>query len=84
MTISSTRFQQNVGYYLKLAESGTVVEILKSKPTQSRYQLKVVTEKKESISRKKLEVFFKKVEANPDKFDFYGRNAVKFVREIRE
>ena len=84
MTISSTKFQQNVGYYLKLAESGTDVTIVKSKPTQSRYLLKVITEKQTSPSRKKMEVFFKEVEANSDKFDFYGRDSVKFVRKIRE
>lgn len=84
MTISSTKFQQNVGYYLKLAESGIEVTIVKSKPSKSRYQLKVVSEIQTNPTRKKLEAFFKEVEANADKYDFYGRDSVKFVRNIRE
>jgi hypothetical protein len=84
MTISSTKFQQNVGYYLKLAEKGSIVEIVKSKPTQSRYQLMIIPEKQQSNSKAKLKDFMKKVEANQHLFDFYGNDSIKYVKSVRE
>ncbi len=83
MTINSTTFQQKVGYYLKLAESGTVLTITKSKPKQSQFQLKFVEKKVLNKSREKLEKFIKKIEANGAMFDFYNNDSVKHVRDIR-
>jgi hypothetical protein len=84
MTISSTKFQQNVGYYLKIAESGTIVNIVKSKPTQSQYQLKTIPKIQQNSSRNKLKIFLKKVATKRDLFDSYGNDSVKYVRGVRE
>jgi superfamily II DNA or RNA helicase len=84
MTINSTEFQQKVGYYLRLAESGTVLTIVKSKPKHSSYQLKIIAENRKNPSKEKLEKFFKKVDSAGAKFDFYGKDSVKFVRDIRK
>jgi N6-adenosine-specific RNA methylase IME4 len=84
MTVTSTKFQQNVGYYLKLAETGTIISILKSKPKKNLFQLVVVPNKENSKDKDRLRKFFKKLEKENTKFDFYGNDSVKFVREIRE
>lgn len=39
MIIKATDFQQNVGYYLALAESGRTVTIERVKPVRSRFKL---------------------------------------------
>lgn len=41
MNITSTEFQQNVGYYLKQAEKGKTITIKKLKPKKSTYILVV-------------------------------------------
>ena len=41
MQISSTQFQQKVGYYLDLADQGETIEIVKQKPLGKVYQIKV-------------------------------------------
>lgn len=46
MTVSSTEFQQNVGYYLALAEKGEEITISKSKPKKAVFTLKKRLEKK--------------------------------------
>ena len=84
MTISSTKFQQNVGYFLKLAETGTPVTIVKSKPTRSRYQLKSIPKDHQSISKTKLKKFIEKTAKNSNLFDFYGNDSLKYVDEVRE
>ena len=40
MTITSTEFQQNVGYYLSLADKGEEIRIEKKKPLKAIYILK--------------------------------------------
>ena len=84
MTISSTQFQQNVGYYLKLAEAGTAVTIVKSKPTPSRYQLKNIPQDQQSLSKKKLKKFLEKANSHKALFKCYGNDALKYVKEVRE
>jgi hypothetical protein len=84
MTTTSTKFQQNVGYYLKLAETGTVISILKSKPKKSLFQLIVIPNGEVSRDKERLKGFFEKLEEVNPKFDFYGNDSVKFVRENRE
>ena len=51
MTISSTEFQQNVGYYLKEAQKGKVIQIRKSKPQKALFTLTI--EKNDHIDQKK-------------------------------
>ena len=84
MVINSTEFQQKVGYYLKLAEAGTVVTITKSKPSPSQYQLKFIRQETDNKSKEKLRNFFKRIEENKSKFNFYGKDSVKHTREIRK
>jgi hypothetical protein len=84
MTVTSTEFQQNIGYYLKLAEKGTVVTIVKTRPRRSQYQLKVVRPDNPAHRNSRLEKFLKKVEQQGSKFDYYGKDSVKFVRSIRK
>jgi len=82
MTINSTKFQQNVGYYLQLAEKGVTVNIYKRKPKPSQYKLQVV--KSNHVEKTtKLEKFINKINKNASKYDFYGTDSVKFVRDIR-
>lgn len=52
MTITSTEFQQNVGYYLKQAEQGKTITIEKLKPKKSSYKL--VVNKPGKKTQKKL------------------------------
>ncbi|HEX9804695.1 MAG TPA: hypothetical protein VGA67_03365 [Candidatus Dojkabacteria bacterium] len=40
MTITSTEFQQNIGYYMKLADQGETIIIRKLKPSGKTYTLK--------------------------------------------
>jgi hypothetical protein len=84
MTISSTQFQQNVGYYLKLAEAGTPITISKSKPTQSRYQLINIPLDQQSISKTKLKKFLEKTDSHKALFKCYGSDSLKYVNEVRE
>ena len=84
MLINSTEFQQNVGYYLNLAEKGAVVHITKSKPRKSEYQLKVVKATANDNNEAKLLKIFKKIERLNNDFGFYGNDAVDYVRKIRE
>jgi len=42
MNITSTEFQQNVGYYLREAEKGKIVEIKKLKPTRALFKLSLI------------------------------------------
>lgn len=83
MLISSTQFQQNVGHYLKLAEKGSAIEIIRNKPRKKKYKLIAVEDTKESNYMRNIKKFIKKVEAQGDKFNFYGLDAVNFVRSIR-
>lgn len=52
MTITSTEFQQNVGYYLKQAEQGKTITIERLKPKKSSYKL--VANKPSAKTEKKL------------------------------
>ncbi|MEI7579683.1 MAG: hypothetical protein WCJ58_06685 [bacterium] len=57
MTITSTEFQQNVGYYLKEAEKGKTIQINKQKPTKAIFDLKLASKKDTAVtspSRKEL------------------------------
>lgn len=84
MTTTSTKFQQNVGYYLKLAETGTVISILKSKPKKNLFQLILVPHKEVSKDKNRLKSFFRRLERGNARLDFYGNDSVKFVRKNRE
>jgi len=57
--------------------------IVKSKPTHSQYQLKFVAENIKKGSKVKLEKFLKKIAVNVAKFDFYNKDSVKHVRDLR-
>jgi len=46
MNITSTEFQQNVGYYLKLAEAGNSIQITKSKPKHAIFRIVSIGNKK--------------------------------------
>lgn len=55
MKITSTEFQQNVGYYLKEAERGKIINIFKLKPTKASFKLiadKNSLDNKQKSSRK--------------------------------
>lgn len=41
MEISSTEFQQNVGFYLKMADTGKTVNIKRLKPFRADYKLEL-------------------------------------------
>ena len=84
MTISSTEFQQNVGYYLKLAENNTVVTIQKSKPLKRKFTLQVVPQDQQSISKHKLKDLVEKVNGNKTLFKCYGTDSQKYVNTVRE
>lgn len=84
MNVNSTKFQQNVGYYLKLAEAGTVVNIVRSKPKYCRYELKFIEEPELSPTLIKLNKLFNKIEKMNNRFNFYGNDPVKYVRNLRK
>jgi hypothetical protein len=52
MVISSTEFQQNVGYYLKEAQRGKIVQIRKSKPGNVLFNVSVQKEDADVLVKK--------------------------------
>ena len=55
MTITSTEFQQNVGYYLNEAQKGKVLTITKSKPTKVSFKLVVQNNIEPKTQKKKFD-----------------------------
>lgn len=55
MIVSSTEFQQNVGKYLKLADSGEQIEIIKKKPANVSYKLVRERQKPTRMNKSRME-----------------------------
>ena len=64
MLVSSTQFQQNVGYYLKLVEEGEEIKVQRQKPRKHLFVIKSAEVNEESSKSSILE----KVEAAQNKF----------------
>lgn len=84
MIISATEFQQNVGHYLKLAEAGTIINVQKSKPVKAMFQIVSIPNNEISKDQERIRQFIETLEKENTPFDFYGNDAVKFVRKNRE
>lgn len=79
MKISSTEFQQNVGYYLGLAEKGEEIVIEKKRPAGIRYKIKA--EKINSKQNDKVQDLADKLEKFTAQFDV--NDSVKYQRKYR-
>ena len=51
MVISSTEFQQNVGFYLKVAQNGKPIQIRKSKPQKALFTISYQKEKSNNVAK---------------------------------
>ena len=88
MQITSTEFQQKVGYYLDLADQGENIEIVKQKPLGKVYQIvpkkqKAATVKKLAEKKSKWVKLVEKLETYNLKFDTGGLNSVQAQRKAR-
>lgn len=81
MTVSSTEFQQNVGYYLGLAEKGEEITISKSKPKKVTYTL--TFKKTDVVQDKAREEYLSNLEKYKFKSGKKGSNGLNFQREVR-
>jgi len=85
MRVTSTEFQQKVGYYLDLADQGEKIEIEKQKPEKKIYELK---SKKDSFvedapKENRWQKLINHIESEGGAdLDFKG-NSVDFVRKVR-
>ncbi len=80
MPITSTEFQQNVGYYLALAEKGEEIHINKLKPIKSTFILKKTKEKV-----KKIESNIERIIRESKKYQFHGgkETGLEIQRRVR-
>ena len=88
MKISSTEFQQHVGYYLSLVEKGVEVIIERKKPGESLFTLSITIphESKasaEKAERAKREEFLRELRSVRATFR-KGEDCVEFQRRIRQ
>jgi antitoxin (DNA-binding transcriptional repressor) of toxin-antitoxin stability system len=83
MTITSTEFQQNVGYYLKEAQAGKELLITRSKPSKAVFKL-VLQEKETEVKTKKKfsEVEFYKLMAELG-IRNHHESGLEFQRRVR-
>lgn len=83
MKISSTEFQQRVGYYLSLVEKGVEVIIERKKPGEAFFvlSLQIPVENKQDAS-KLHEDWLKKLWQIP--FDAHGEDCVDFQHRVRQ
>ena len=82
MKISSTEFQQRVGYYLSLVEKGMEVIIERGKPGKSLFMvsLRVPDSQKEDLAKRKE--FLKEFRSIPARFD--AKDCIDFQRRVRQ
>lgn len=85
MKVTSTEFQQKVGYYLGLVDEGETVEIEKQKPRKRLYEIKpkkvhIVNDKPR---KNKWEKILDEIDEMGGISADYGNDAVKFIRNVR-
>lgn len=81
MNITSTEFQQNVGYYLKQAEQGKTITIRKLKPKKSSFEL--IAKNVENVNKKnkrngEIRALIKELKINNT-----GESGLEFQRRVR-
>jgi len=81
MNISSTEFQQNVGYYLKLAEAGNSIQITKSKPKHSIFRLVFQENKKASKKKTSKQIALELLEKYA--ISRKGESGLEFQNRVR-
>lgn len=81
MTITSTEFQQNVGYYLKQAEKGKTVMIKKLKP--KKLMFKLIYENKDVPMKKNTRNEEIRALIKELKIKNTGESALDFQRRVR-
>lgn len=81
MNISSTEFQQNVGYFLGLAEKGKEINIKRSKPTEAYFILK--QKKVHLVNDKPRDEFIKDLEKYSFRSGKKGPNGLNFQKSVR-
>jgi len=81
MKISSTEFQQRVGYYLSLVEKGVEVIIERQKPGESLFVLSLKIPKESKKKTSKREQWLQKLWQIP--FDSHGEDCADFQRRVR-
>ena len=81
MIVSSTDFQQRVGYYLSIAEQGSEIYVERKKPGHTLFVLKIEPSGKPKSKRSKR---LKALEnARKLNMKFPGNDGVAFQRSIR-
>jgi uncharacterized protein YueI len=81
MIISSTEFQQNVGHYLKLAEAGSPIQITKSKPKHSVFNLVFQDNKKINKKKSSKQIAIELLEKYS--FSRKGESGLEFQKRVR-
>ncbi len=82
MTISSTQFQQKVGYYLNLADKGETIVIEKLKPAGKTFVLKKGSTKKQDSEKDRIKDLMKFIKENTVKSST-GESGLEFQRRVR-
>ncbi len=80
MTVTSTQFQQKVGYYLELAEKGEEIQIQKLKPTKHIFKLNIVKTKQPKEKNIGAEILKK---LKKYKVDSFGESGLELQRRVR-
>lgn len=84
MIISSTEFQQRVGYYLSLVERGIEVLVRRNKPGKKLFLVRLAPKPSQEEGRKmtKAERVLKKIDAMHLQFDEH--DGVAYQRRVRQ
>ncbi len=83
MEITSTEFQQNVGYYLKEAQAGKELLISRSKPSKAVFKLVLLSEAKSVKPKRKFTM--QQINAMLNKYGVsHGKESgLEFQRRVR-
>lgn len=82
MKISSTEFQQRVGYYLSLVEKGVEVVIERGKGGKSLFFVSLRLPDSQNGDFEKRKNFLKEFRSIPARFD--AQDCVDFQRRVRQ
>lgn len=80
MTITSTEFQQRVGYYLELAEKGEDVNVTRLKPTKATFKIIKQKEKPQQVLNEGERIL---KELKKFKFKSTGETGLELQRRVR-
>lgn len=89
MTITSTKFQQNVGAYFdmadKLVEKGEELIVQKKRPNGYDYKIVPVGNKnRKRITKRDTKEILKKINESNIKINNYGESALEYQNRVRD